>query len=91
LTTTQDRADIQLTTSVNGELRQQASTGDLLFDVPTLIEAISASIELLPGDVISTGSPAGVGFVSGRFLVPGDLIEITLGDLPPLRNVFGHG
>jgi 2-keto-4-pentenoate hydratase/2-oxohepta-3-ene-1,7-dioic acid hydratase in catechol pathway len=91
LTTTQDRADIQLTTSVNGELRQQASTGDLLFDVPTLIEAISASIELRPGDVISTGSPAGVGFVSGRFLVPGDLIEITLGDLPPLRNVFGHG
>jgi 2-keto-4-pentenoate hydratase/2-oxohepta-3-ene-1,7-dioic acid hydratase in catechol pathway len=56
-----------------------------------LIEAITASIELRPGDVISTGSPAGVGFVSGRYLVPGDVVEITLGDLPPLRNVFGHG
>ncbi|MCU1694528.1 MAG: Fumarylacetoacetate hydrolase family, partial [Mycobacterium sp.] len=39
---------------------------------------------------ISTGTPAGVGFVSGRYLVPGDVIEITLGDLPPLHNAFGH-
>src|ERR1700704_4108182 len=83
--------DLKVTTSVNGELRQQATLGDLIFDVPTLIEAITANIELQPGDVISTGTPAGVGFVSGRFLVPGDVIEITLGDLPPLRNVFGHG
>jgi 2-keto-4-pentenoate hydratase/2-oxohepta-3-ene-1,7-dioic acid hydratase in catechol pathway len=90
LTTARDHADLQLTTSVNGELRQQATLGDLLFDVPTLIEAISASIELQPGDLICTGSPSGVGFVSGRFLVPGDRIEITLGDLPPLRNVFGQ-
>jgi 2-keto-4-pentenoate hydratase/2-oxohepta-3-ene-1,7-dioic acid hydratase in catechol pathway len=84
-------ADLKVTTSVNGELRQQATLGDLIFDVPTLIEAVTASIELRPGDVISTGSPAGVGFVSGRFLVPGDVVEITLGDLPPLRNAFGHG
>jgi 2-keto-4-pentenoate hydratase/2-oxohepta-3-ene-1,7-dioic acid hydratase in catechol pathway len=84
-------ADLKVTTSVNGELRQQATLGDLIFDVPTLIEAVTASIELRPGDIISTGSPAGVGFVSGRFLVPGDVVEITLGDLPPLRNVFAHG
>jgi 2-keto-4-pentenoate hydratase/2-oxohepta-3-ene-1,7-dioic acid hydratase in catechol pathway len=84
-------ADLKVTTSVNGELRQQATLGDLIFDVPTLIEAITASIELRPGDVISTGTPAGVGFVTGRFLVPGDVVEITLGDLPPLRNEFGHG
>jgi 2-keto-4-pentenoate hydratase/2-oxohepta-3-ene-1,7-dioic acid hydratase in catechol pathway len=84
-------ADLKVTTSVNGELRQQATLGDLIFDVPTLIEVITASIELRPGDVISTGSPAGVGFVSGRYLVPGDVVEITLGDLPPLRNAFGHG
>jgi 2-keto-4-pentenoate hydratase/2-oxohepta-3-ene-1,7-dioic acid hydratase in catechol pathway len=91
LTGAHDYADLKVTTSVNGELRQQATLGDLIFDVPTLIEAITASIELRPGDVISTGSPAGVGFVSGRFLVPGDVVEITLGDLPPLRNAFGHG
>jgi 2-keto-4-pentenoate hydratase/2-oxohepta-3-ene-1,7-dioic acid hydratase in catechol pathway len=84
-------ADLTVTTSVNGELRQQATLGDLIFDVPTLIETITASIELRPGDVISTGTPAGVGFVSGRYLVPGDVIEITLGDLPPLHNAFGHG
>jgi 2-keto-4-pentenoate hydratase/2-oxohepta-3-ene-1,7-dioic acid hydratase in catechol pathway len=84
-------ADLKVTTSVNGELRQRATLGDLIFDVPTLIEAVTASIELRPGDIISTGSPAGVGFVSGRFLVPGDVVEITLGDLPPLRNVFAHG
>lgn len=91
LTGAHHHADLNVTTSVNGELRQQATLGDLIFDVPTLIEAISASIELRPGDIISTGSPAGVGFVSGRYLVPGDVVEITLGDLPPLRNVFGHG
>jgi 2-keto-4-pentenoate hydratase/2-oxohepta-3-ene-1,7-dioic acid hydratase in catechol pathway len=84
-------ADLKVTTSVNGELRQQATLGDLIFDVPTLIETITASIELRPGDVISTGTPAGVGFVNGRYLVPGDVIEITLGDLPPLHNTFGHG
>ncbi|MDT5359260.1 MAG: hypothetical protein QOC69_1022 [Mycobacterium sp.] len=83
-------ADLTVTTSVNGELRQQATLGDLIFDVPTLIETITANIELRPGDVISTGTPAGVGFVSKRYLVPGDVIEITLGDLPPLHNAFGH-
>jgi 2-keto-4-pentenoate hydratase/2-oxohepta-3-ene-1,7-dioic acid hydratase in catechol pathway len=91
LTGAHDYADLKVTTSVNGELRQQATLGELIFDVPTLIEAITASIELRPGDVISTGTPAGVGFVSGQYLVPGDVIEITLGDLPPLRNTFGHG
>jgi 2-keto-4-pentenoate hydratase/2-oxohepta-3-ene-1,7-dioic acid hydratase in catechol pathway len=80
-----------LTTSIDGELRQQATLGDLLFDVPTLIEAISATIELRPGDFICMGSPSGIGFASGRFLALGNLIEITLGDLPPLRDVFGQG
>src|SRR6202158_1076809 len=91
LTGAHDHADLNVTTSVNGELRQQATLGDLIFDVPTVIEAISASVELRPCDVISTGPPAGGGFVRGLFLVPGDVGEITLGALPPLRNVFGHG
>jgi 2-keto-4-pentenoate hydratase/2-oxohepta-3-ene-1,7-dioic acid hydratase in catechol pathway len=91
LTGAHDHADLKVTTSANGELRQQTTLADLIFDVPTLIEAITANIELQPGDLISTGSPAGVGFVNGRFLVPGDVVEITLGDLPPLHNTFGHG
>jgi hypothetical protein len=53
--------------------------------------SISATIELRPGDFICMGSPSGIGFASGRFLALGNLIEITLGDLPPLRDVFGQG
>src|SRR5206468_1076309 len=50
--------------------------------------SISAGITLVPGDVVMTGSPAGVGAFSGRFLQSGDVVEITVADLPPLRNDF---
>jgi 2-keto-4-pentenoate hydratase/2-oxohepta-3-ene-1,7-dioic acid hydratase in catechol pathway len=74
--------------SVNGELRQKQSVADLIFDVPTLIAAISAGITLLPGDVIATGTPAGVGigFNPPRFLKSGDEVTITIDAIGTLTN-----
>jgi 2-keto-4-pentenoate hydratase/2-oxohepta-3-ene-1,7-dioic acid hydratase in catechol pathway len=80
---------IELT--VNGETRQSSTSDDMVFSIATLIEIISAEHELRAGDVIMTGSPAGVGFFSGRFLADGDVIDIVLGPLPPLRNTFKKG
>lgn len=73
---------------VNGEQRQKASVADLIFDIPTLIEVISAGITLLPGDVIATGTPAGVGigFSPPRFLRHGDVVEVSITGLGALRN-----
>jgi 2-keto-4-pentenoate hydratase/2-oxohepta-3-ene-1,7-dioic acid hydratase in catechol pathway len=73
---------------VNGELRQSAPVADLIFDIPTLIETISAGITLLPGDIIATGTPAGVGigFDPPRFMTSGDTIEISITGLGTQRN-----
>jgi 2-keto-4-pentenoate hydratase/2-oxohepta-3-ene-1,7-dioic acid hydratase in catechol pathway len=75
---------------VNGELRQNANTKDLLFDVPTLIATISAGLKLQPGDVIATGTPAGVGigFNPPRFLAAGDEVLISISGIGELRNRF---
>lgn len=73
---------------VNGDLRQEACTRDLIFDIPTIIETISSGITLYPGDVIATGTPAGVGigFTPPRFLQRGDRIEIEVDGLGRLSN-----
>jgi 2-keto-4-pentenoate hydratase/2-oxohepta-3-ene-1,7-dioic acid hydratase in catechol pathway len=65
---------------VNGELRQNARTSDLIFDVPTLIATISEGLTLLPGDVIATGTPEGVGigFDPPRFRQRGDPMSIEI-------------
>ena len=75
-------------TSVNGEERQAAPVADLIFDIPTLIETISASVLLEPGDMIATGTPAGVGigFTPPRYLRPGDVVEVTVDGLGTLFN-----
>ena len=75
---------------VNGELRQHANTRDLIFDIPTLIATISQGLTLVPGDIISTGTPAGVGIGMDPpgFLKPGDLVEITITGLGRLSNRF---
>jgi 2-keto-4-pentenoate hydratase/2-oxohepta-3-ene-1,7-dioic acid hydratase in catechol pathway len=80
---------MQLT--VNGELRQKTDLSDMVFSIPHLIEVITADHTLVPGDVVMTGSPAGVGFFSGKYLHDGDVVEITVGTLPPLRNTFRKG
>lgn len=82
-----DRDDITVETRVNGELRQQDRTGNLFFGVAELVSFVSRYTTLEPGDVISTGSPAGAGFVTGTFLGPGDVVRVDVGDrLGPLDN-----
>lgn len=73
---------------VNGELRQDAKFADLIFDVPTLIETISAGITLIPGDIIATGTPVGVGigFKPPKFLKKGDRIDMEVAGIGRLSN-----
>jgi 2-keto-4-pentenoate hydratase/2-oxohepta-3-ene-1,7-dioic acid hydratase in catechol pathway len=73
---------------VNGERRQFARLRDLIFDVPTIIESISAYVPLDPGDLIATGTPAGVGigFDPPRYLKPGDEVRISIGGIGELTN-----
>ncbi|MDE2370192.1 MAG: fumarylacetoacetate hydrolase family protein [Burkholderiales bacterium] len=75
---------------VNGELRQDARTEDLIFDLPTLVETLSRGITLHPGDVIATGTPAGVGmgFKPPRYLAAGDRVRIEIDGLGAIENRF---
>ncbi|WPO39739.1 fumarylacetoacetate hydrolase family protein [Tardiphaga sp. 42S5] len=86
-----DPTKMRLTTSVNGEKRQDASVTDLIFDIPTLIETLSAGITLEPGDLIATGTPAGVGlgFTPPRFLKKGDVVTIEVSGIGKLENPVG--
>lgn len=84
-----DNLDIEC--RVNGELRQKANTRDLIFKIPQLISAISAGLTLQAGDIIATGTPAGVGigFDPPRFLKSGDRVEISISGIGTLSNPFG--
>ena len=75
---------------VNGELRQDGLTTDLIFDIPTLIETCSRGITLHPGDVIATGTPAGVGMglTPPTFLKRGDVVRIEIDGLGVIENRF---
>jgi 2-keto-4-pentenoate hydratase/2-oxohepta-3-ene-1,7-dioic acid hydratase in catechol pathway len=86
-----DASNLSIRCWVNDELRQDANTGDLIFDIPTLIETISAGITLYPGDVIATGTPQGVGlgFDPPRYLQPGDCVRIAIDGLGILVNRVG--
>jgi 2-keto-4-pentenoate hydratase/2-oxohepta-3-ene-1,7-dioic acid hydratase in catechol pathway len=77
-----------LRTHVNGELRQEAPISSLIFDIPSLIRTISETMLLEPGDVIATGTPAGVGIGSEppRFLAPGDRVEVSVDGIGTLGN-----
>jgi len=79
---------LTVTTHVNGEKRQESTTEDLIFSIPNLIKTLSESQTLRPGDVIATGTPAGVGFglKPPTFLKTGDLVEISVTGLGTLRN-----
>lgn len=86
-----DGANLDLKCWINGELRQDANTSDLIFDIPTLIETLSAGITLVPGDIIATGTPEGVGigFNPPRFLRRGDVMTIEISGIGRLENRLG--
>jgi 2-keto-4-pentenoate hydratase/2-oxohepta-3-ene-1,7-dioic acid hydratase in catechol pathway len=75
---------------VNDELRQDANTRDLIFNIPSLVATISAGLTLMPGDIIATGTPVGVGigFNPPKFLKAGDVVSISIGGLGTLTNTF---
>jgi 2-keto-4-pentenoate hydratase/2-oxohepta-3-ene-1,7-dioic acid hydratase in catechol pathway len=75
---------------VNGELRQDGPTENFIFDIPTLIETISRGITLYPGDIIATGTPAGVGLgmKPPRFLKAGDVVRVEVDGLGAIENKF---
>lgn len=83
-----DAQALTMELDVNGEVRQHASTQDMLFDVPSIIEQLSAGLTLHPGDVIATGTPSGVGFAMTppRCLEPGDVIRARIDGLGELVN-----
>jgi len=83
-----DVTRLRLQTRVNGELRQDGWLADLIFDIPVLIETLSRSMTLEPGDIIATGTPAGVGmgFSPPRFLRAGDTVAITIEPIGTLEN-----
>jgi 2-keto-4-pentenoate hydratase/2-oxohepta-3-ene-1,7-dioic acid hydratase in catechol pathway len=76
-----DPSDIRLETRVDGDLRQAASTAEMIHDIPTLIEFVSSIWTLLPGDVILTGTPAGVGEIRD-----GEVVEVTISGIGSLKN-----
>jgi len=85
-----DGTDTRVRCWVNDELRQDGRTTDLIFDIPTLVETISRGITLYPGDVIATGTPAGVGMGLDppRWLQTGDVVRIEIDGIGTLSNRF---
>ena len=83
-----DLADTTVKCWVNGEIRQDSNTKLLIFDVPTIIAALSNGITLQPGDVIATGTPAGVGigFKPPKYMVPGDVVRVEISGIGTLEN-----
>ena len=86
-----DVGKMHLTTKVNAELRQDAFVSQLIFDIPALIETISRVMLLEPGDLIATGTCAGVGigFDPPRYLRKGDTVAITIEPIGTLENPVG--
>ena len=79
--------DLKISLCVNGKMRQQSTTSDMVFTIDRIIEYLSQGMTLKPGDIISTGTPEGVGaFTGGPYLRPGDVLEGTVEKIGTLRN-----
>jgi 2-keto-4-pentenoate hydratase/2-oxohepta-3-ene-1,7-dioic acid hydratase in catechol pathway len=83
-----DPATLELSLSVNGEERQRGRVAQMIFDIPTIIASLSAGLTLVPGDIISTGTPSGVGYAMDppRALRDGDLVVACIDRIGELRN-----
>ena len=76
-----DTSDLKVTTHLNGDVKQDGTTKDMIFDVPTIVAHVSSVMTLLPGDVILTGTPEGVGPMN-----VGDEVEVTVAGIGSLTN-----
>jgi len=81
-----DPNDLAVHCEVNGDVKQDARTNDLIFDVPALVAYISSICTLEPGDLIFTGTPSGVGVMTGTFLQPGDVVTTTIEGIGSMTN-----
>lgn len=83
-----DASDLRLTTTLNGEVMQSASTAQMIFNIPRCVEYVSSFTTLRPGDVIATGTPGGVGFARTPpvWLTPGDVLEVAVEGIGRIAN-----
>jgi 2-keto-4-pentenoate hydratase/2-oxohepta-3-ene-1,7-dioic acid hydratase in catechol pathway len=81
---------LTLVQRVNGEVRQNASTANMIFPVAALIAFITQSVTLLPGDIIATGTPEGIAMTTGRYLCAGDQLEASVSSIGVLRNTMAN-
>ena len=79
---------LELRTVVNGEIRQRDTGAGMLIDAAELLALLSRYVQIRPGDVVLTGTPAGTGEETNRYLRPGDVVEVSVGDLPALRSTI---
>jgi 2-keto-4-pentenoate hydratase/2-oxohepta-3-ene-1,7-dioic acid hydratase in catechol pathway len=82
----ENRDALRIVCSVNGEVRQDGNTADMIFDVATLVSFLSSITTLVTGDLIFTGTPEGVGAAQGRFLADGDVITTTIEGIGTMSN-----
>ncbi len=91
ITTSDEVADphaLMLHLSVNGEERQRSSTGDMIYNIRKQVAYLSTVMTLEPGDIVATGTPAGVGIASNSFLKPGDVVRVEVDGLGHIENRF---
>ena len=87
----EDPQDLRITLSVNGVVKQDSSTSDMMTSAFAVVAAASRIMTLEPGDIVATGSPAGVGAPRGEFLQDGDEVVVEISGLGQLRNSVVDG
>jgi 2-keto-4-pentenoate hydratase/2-oxohepta-3-ene-1,7-dioic acid hydratase in catechol pathway len=81
-----DPLALEMVLTVNGEERQRSSTGDMIYNIYDQIAYLSTVMTLEPGDILATGTPAGVGIATGQFLKPGDVVRVEIEGLGAIEN-----